>query len=45
MKLTKIKHRENIKSSKGKTTNNMPGDSHKITADMSIETLQPRREW
>ena len=29
MKLTKIKHRENIKSSKGKTTNNTQEDSRK----------------
>ena len=35
----------NIKSSKGKTTNNSQGDSHRITADLSIETLQARREW
>ena len=37
--------RTNIKSSKGKTTNNTQGNSHKITADLSIETLQARREW
>ena len=37
--------RTNIKSSKGKTTNNTQGDSHRITADLSIETLQARREW
>ena len=36
--------RTNIKSSKGKT-NNTQGDSHRITADLSIETLQARREW
>ena len=29
IKLTKIKHKEHNKSSKGKTTNNTPGDSHK----------------
>ena len=34
-----------IKSSKGKTTNNTQGDSHRITADLSIETLQAMREW
>ena len=33
--------RTNIKSSKGKATNNIQGDS----ADLSIETLQARREW
>ena len=37
--------RANIKSSKGKTTNNTQGDSHKVTADLSIETVQARREW
>ena len=38
--------RTNIKSSQGKTTNNTQGNSHKdITADLSIETLQARREW
>ena len=31
--------RTNIKSSKGKTTNNSQGNPHKITADLSIETL------
>ena len=29
IKLTKIKHKEQILSSKGKTTNNTQGDSHK----------------
>ena len=37
--------RTNIKSSKGKTSNNTQGDSHRITADLSIETLQARRQW
>ena len=37
--------RPNIKISKEKTTNNTQGDSIRITADLSIETLQPRREW
>ena len=37
--------RTNIKSSKGKTTNNTQEDSLRITADLSIETLQARREW
>ena len=37
--------RTNIKSSKGETTNNTQRDSHKDTADFSIETLQARREW
>ena len=34
-----------MKSSKGKTTNNTPGIAIRITADLSIETLQARREW
>ena len=37
--------RTTIKSSKGETTNNTQRDSHKVTADLSIETLQARREW
>ena len=37
--------RTNIKSSKGKTTNNTQGIPIRITADLSIETLQTRREW
>ena len=38
--------RTNIKSSKGKTTNNThPGIPIRITPDLSIETLQARREW
>ena len=35
----------NIKGSKGKTTNNTQGDSHKHNSSLSIETLQARREW
>ena len=35
--------RTNIKSSKGKTTNR--GIPIRITADLSIETLQARRKW
>ena len=37
--------RTNIKSSKGKTTNNTEGDSSKDNSYLSIETLQDRREW
>ena len=37
--------RTNIRSSKGKTTNNTQGIPIRITADLSIETLQARREW
>ena len=46
IKLTKIKHKKtNIKSSKGKTTNTHKGIPIRITADLTIETLQARREW
>ena len=37
--------RTNIKSSKGKATNNTQGISIRITANLSIKTLQARREW
>ena len=37
--------RTNIKSSKGETTNNTQGIPIRITADLSTETLQARREW
>ena len=37
--------RTNIKSSKGEKTNNTQRDSIRITANLSIETLQARREW
>ena len=37
--------RTNIKSSKGKTTNNTQGNPIRITADLSVETLQARRTW
>ena len=37
--------RENIKSSKGKAANKTQGDPHKDNSDLSIETLQARREW
>ena len=35
----------NIKSSKGKATNNTQGDSIRIAPDLSVETLQAIREW
>ena len=37
--------RTNIKSRKGKTTNNSQRNPIRITADFSIKTLQARREW
>ena len=46
IKLSKIKYKEkNIKSSKGKATNNIQGSPIRLTADLSAETLQARREW
>ena len=42
IKLTKVKH---IKSSKGKQQITHKGIPIRITADLSIETLQARREW
>ena len=46
IKLSKIKYKEkNIKSSKGKATNNIQGISIRLRADLSAETLQARREW
>ena len=37
--------RTNIKSSKGKTTNNTQGIPIRKTADLSIESLLARKEW
>ena len=37
--------RKNIKSSKGKTTNNTQGIPIRLTAELSAETLQARSEW
>ena len=37
--------RENVKSNKGKPTNNTQGIPIRITADVSIEILQARRDW
>ena len=37
--------RAHIKSSKGKATNNTQGIPIRITADLSLEALQARREW
>ena len=46
IKLSKIKYKEkNVKSSKGKTTNKIQGNPTRLTADLSAETLQARREW
>ena len=46
IKLTKAKHKEQIlKAAREKTTNNNKRIPIRITADLSIETLQARREW
>ena len=46
IKLTKIKHRENIlKAAREKQQITHKGISIRITAELSIETLQTRREW
>ena len=43
IKLTKIKHKEQIAREKQQITHK--GIPIRITADLSIETLQARREW
>ena len=46
MKLTKIKHKEQIlKAAREKQQITHKGIPIRITADLSIETLQARREW
>ena len=46
IKLTKIKHKEQIlKAAREKQQITNKGFSIRITADLSIETLQTRREW
>jgi len=46
IKLTKIKHKEQIlKAVRGKQPITHKGISIGITADLSIETLQARKEW
>ena len=45
IKSTKIRNRENIKSNKGKATNNIQGNPIQLSADFSAETLQARSEW
>ena len=46
IKLTKIKHKEQIlKAAKEKQQITHKGIPIRITADLSIETLQARREW
>ena len=46
VKLTKIKHKEQIlKAARERQKITHKGISIRITADLSIETLQARREW
>ena len=45
IKLRKTKHKKKIKSSKGEATSNIQGKPICLTADLSAETLQARREW
>ena len=46
IKLTKIKHKEQIlKAAREKQQIKNKGIPIRITADLSIETLQARREW
>ena len=46
IKLTKIKHKEQtLKAAKEKQQITHKGIPIRITADLSIETLQARREW
>ena len=46
IKLTKIKHKEKIlKAARGKQQITHKGIPIRITANLSIETLQARREW
>ena len=46
IKLTKIKHKEQIlKAARDKQQITHKGIPIRITADLSIETLQARREW
>ena len=45
IKLTKTKHKERTKSSKGEATSNIQGKLSMLTADLSAEILRARREW
>ena len=46
VKLTKIKHKEQIlKATREKQQKTHKGIPIRVTADLSIETLQARREW
>ena len=45
IKLTKIKHKEQILKAAREKQQKHKGIPIRITADLSIETLQVRREW
>ena len=45
IKLTKIKHKEQILKAAGEKKTTHKGIPIRITADLSIETLQAKREW
>ena len=45
IKLTKVKHKELLKAAREKQQITHKGIPMRITADISIETLQARREW
>jgi len=45
IKLTKIKHKEILKAAREKQQITHKGIPIRITADLSIEALQARREW
>ena len=46
IKLTKVKHKEQIlKAARQKQQITYKGIPIRITADLSVETLQARREW
>ena len=48
MKLTRLQHKgkkKKIKSSNGKATRTYKGIPIKLMADLSMESLQARREW
>ena len=45
IKLTKIKHEQILKAAREKQQITHKGIPIRITADLSIETLQARREW
>ena len=46
IKLTKIKHKERIlKAAREKQQTKYQGNHIRLTADLSAETLQARRQW